>query len=170
MWNYNIPYKNIDSINNIERNNNKRNRERKLIKTNYLILIENLFNKVLNFIKSNDYNFKRYLFLSFGIFILYKLITPYSYEYRTLLLLIFIEFVAIMLSSLSLFLFTHINFINDYKNITTNETKTQNNKLCQSKSTENKTALYILLGFIFLSVHLCIGFSILGIYITQITN
>lgn len=164
MWNYNIPYKSINSINNLENNiktnNIKRKTAQKNQTTNNLILLENLINKAVNFIKSNIYSFKRYLFLFIGIILLYKLIVPYNYEYRTLLLLIFIEFLAIMLSSISVFLFTHLNFINDNKK--------GNNNVKTTK--EDKTALYILLGFIFLSVHLCIGFSILGIYITQITN
>ncbi len=183
MWNYNIPYKSsindnkMTSMNNINSANQSTFLPQKSSGSS-----ANYINTFTKYIAVNSYNIKRYLFITIGIFLLYKLIAPYNYEYRTLLLLIFIELLAIMLSSLSLFLFTRLNFINDYKKGNTNdntndnkkyknkENKTTECKTSEYKNNENKTALYILLGFIFLSVHLCVGFSILGIYITQITN
>lgn len=108
-----------------------------------------------DFIKSNIYDICRYLFTASLVYIMYKIISPYNFEFRTLGLLIFIEILAISLSSFSLFTFTKFNFIKGLEN---------------ERNKQNKSALYILIGFIFLSVHLCIALSILGLYITQITN
>lgn len=118
-------------------------------------VIRYYLSKGIDFVKSNIYDISRYSFTAFMVYILYKIISPFNFEFRTLGLLIFIEILAISLSSFSLFTFTKFNFIKGLEN---------------ERNKQNKSALYILIGFIFLSVHLCIGLSILGLYITQISN
>lgn len=126
------------------------------IKLNHILkVISYYFEILITLIKSNIYNIKRYTFVGFSLIILYKFIQPYQFEMRTLMLLIFLEILAIMLSGLSLFIFTKINFIKGLTN---------------EKRNSSQSSYYILLGLIFLSVHICIGLSILGLNITQITN
>lgn len=77
--------------------------------------------------------------LLLGIFGL-SLLSPNTAEIKTLLFLTVLEALAIALSSLSSFIFTKLDFI-------------------KSQSTN-------VLSAIFLSVHLLIGFGVLGIYFT----
>ena len=126
------------------------------IKLNHILkVISYYFEILIKLIKSNIYNIFRYAFVGISLIILYKFIQPYQFEKRTLMLLVFLEILAIMLSGLSLFIFTKINFIKGLTN---------------EKRNSAQSSYYILLGLIFLSVHICIGLSILGLYITQITN
>jgi hypothetical protein len=74
-----------------------------------------------------------------GIFAL-SLLSPKTAEIKTLLFLIVLESLAIALSSLSSYIFTKLDFI-----------KIQSTNV---------------LSAIFLSVHLLIGFGVLGIYFT----
>ena len=126
------------------------------IKINHILrVISYYFEILISKIKLNIYDITRYAFVGISMIFLYKFIQPYQFEMRTLLLLIFLEILAILLSGLSLFIFTKINFIKGIQN---------------AKNTTSQTSYNILLGLIFLSVHICIGLSILGLYITQITN
>lgn len=77
--------------------------------------------------------------LLIGIFAL-ALLSPQTAEIRTLLFLIVLESLAIALSSISSYIFTKLDFI-----------KIQSTNV---------------LSAIFLSVHLLIGFGVLGIYFT----
>lgn len=68
------------------------------------------------------------------------ILNPNSPEINTLLIIILIESLAIGLSALAVFAYTKIDFI-----------QTQTNQL----------------GFIFLGVHICVGFVVMGVYLAQ---
>ena len=85
--------------------------------------------------------FKRniaWLILGIGALWFFK---PEIAEIRTILMILATESIALALSGLSAYVYTKIDFT---KNIDNNN-----------------------LGFIFLGVHLCVGLTILGVYIAQ---
>lgn len=65
---------------------------------------------------------------------------PSSPEIKTILIIALVEALAIGLSALAVFAYTKIDFI-----------KEQTNQL----------------GYIFLGVHICVGFVVMGVYIAQ---
>ncbi|MCX6153744.1 MAG: hypothetical protein NT007_06270 [Candidatus Kapabacteria bacterium] len=75
-------------------------------------------------------------------------LTPGIAELKTLLLIGVVESLAIALSGLSAYAYTKIDFTDP--NLQAN---VHNN-----------------LGFIFLGVHICVGLSVLGVYIAQFAN
>ena len=75
------------------------------------------------------------------IFISILLLNPIIAEFRTLLLITAFEAVAIFLSGFSVYVFTKIDFINEQS--------------------------YSVLGYIFLSVHILTGMTVLGVYLAQ---
>ncbi len=67
-------------------------------------------------------------------------LNPASPEIKTILIIALVESLAIGLSALAVFAYTKIDFI-----------KEQTNQL----------------GYIFLGVHICVGFVVMGVYIAQ---
>ena len=67
-------------------------------------------------------------------------LNPESPEIKTILIIALVEALAIGLSALAVFAYTKIDFI-----------KEQTNQL----------------GYIFLGVHICVGFVVMGVYIAQ---
>lgn len=88
-----------------------------------------------------DFLKRNTIWIGLGI-ISYLLISPSNPEIKTLLLILLIESAAIGLSALAAFCFTKINFINEHPGQ---------------------------LGWIFMGVHVCVGFIVLGVYIAQFT-
>ena len=80
-------------------------------------------------------------------------------EIQTFLFIAFLEAFAIALSGLALFAYTKINFT---KLIIEGEDKKMN-------SVERHSAM-VVLGYIFLAVHLLVGLVVLGVYIAQFSN
>jgi hypothetical protein len=88
-----------------------------------------------------DFIFRNATWLILG-FIAIILLKPALAEINTFLLITVIECTAIALSGLAVFAFTKIDFTQEIA---------RNN-----------------LGYIFLGVHLCVGFAVIGVYIAQI--
>lgn len=84
---------------------------------------------------------QRYAMLVGVLLLAYWVLSPGIEELHTILIIILIEVVAIGLSALAAFGFTRIDFTSDY---------ISNN-----------------LGYIFLGVHICVGFTVLGVYLVQ---
>ena len=102
------------------------------------------FDKLINRIKRHLIWF---VFGGLGIVFL----KPALAELKTIFFILIIESIALMLSGLSVHAFTEIDFIKEIYN-------------------ENKNIQSNTLGYIFLAVHICIGLSVLGIYIAQFSN
>lgn len=84
---------------------------------------------------------------------------PTIQEIRTLLMLIGLEALAIVLSGFALFAYTKIDYL-DF--IMRGEDKRLGDR--------ERAAVLGFLGHIFLSVHILIGLSVLGVYIVQFAN
>lgn len=89
---------------------------------------------IINFFKRNV------IWFGLGLAAL-LLLSPAAPEFRTLLLAIAIECLALAMSGLSVYVYTKMDFI-------------------QEKSTH-------ILGQIFLGVHICSGLCVLGVYMAQ---
>ena len=90
---------------------------------------------------NNIYNFiiRNLMWILLGIVAIFFL-NPESPEIKTILIIALVEALAIGLSALAVFAYTKIDFI-----------KEQTNQL----------------GYIFLGVHICVGFVVMGVYIAQ---
>lgn len=84
---------------------------------------------------------------------------PTIQEVRTLLMLIGLEALAIVLSGFALFAYTKIDYLDFLMRGEDNEFQER-----------ERAAVLGLLGYIFLSVHILIGLSVLGVYIVQFAN
>jgi hypothetical protein len=84
---------------------------------------------------------QRYALLIGVLLLAYWTLAPGVEEVHTVLIIILIEVVAIGISALATYSFTRIDFTSDY--VTNN------------------------LGYIFLGVHICVGFTVLGVYLVQ---
>lgn len=83
----------------------------------------------------------RYALLAGIMLLAWGVMSPGVEELHTLLIMIMVEVVAVGLSALAVYCFTQIDF--------TYGTASQN------------------LGHIFLGVHICVGFTVLGVYLVQ---
>jgi len=90
---------------------------------------------------NNIYNFiiRNMMWILLGVVAIFFL-NPASPEIKTILIIALVEALAIGLSALAVFAYTKIDFI-----------KEQTNQL----------------GYIFLGVHICVGFVVMGVYIAQ---
>lgn len=84
---------------------------------------------------------RRYSTLIAVMLLAWVVLSPKIEELHTLLIIIVVEILAICLSALAVYGFTRIDFTHDM-------------------STNN-------LGYIFLGVHICVGFTVLGVYLVQ---
>ncbi|TNE35129.1 hypothetical protein EP342_02035 [bacterium] len=84
---------------------------------------------------------RRYSILIGLLLLAWIVLSPGIEEIHTLLIIILVEIIAIGLSALAVYGFTRIDFTHD---IATNN-----------------------LGYIFLGVHICVGFTVLGVYLVQ---
>lgn len=84
---------------------------------------------------------KRYGILLLVFFILFSMLLPGRAEINTFLIIILTEIIAIALSALALFAYTRLQF----------------DAYCANNN----------LGYIFLGVHICVGFTMLGTYLVQ---
>ncbi len=103
--------------------------------------------------KINDFILRNAIWLALGG-CGYLLLNPAIAEMNTLILIIIIEALALALSGISVYSFTKLNFTNsDYSRM-----DFPNNGLSHT------------LGFIFLGVHICVGLTVLGVYIAQFSG
>lgn len=107
---------------------------------------------VVNFI------FRNAVWLIIGI-VAALFLRPGIAEIRTFLSIAFLEAFAIALSGAALFAYTKINFT---KLIIEGDDKKLN-------SVERHSAI-VVLGYIFLAVHILVGLVVLGVYIAQFSN
>ena len=84
---------------------------------------------------------------------------PTIQEIRTLLMLIGLEALAIVLSGFALFAYTKIDYLDFLM-------RGEDKELGERE----RAAVLGFLGYIFLSVHILIGLSVLGVYIVQFAN
>jgi hypothetical protein len=95
----------------------------------------------LDFEKLWDFFIRNLTWLSLAIFSL-LLLSPAKAKIRTFFLVISVECLAIVMSAISVKVFTEIDFTKKFENA---------------------------LGQIFIGVHICVGLTVLGVYIAQFT-
>ncbi len=103
--------------------------------------------------KINDFILRNAIWLALGA-CGYILLNPAIAEINTLFLVVIIEALALALSGVSVYSFTKINFIGG-----------DSFQDDSSRSDFSHT-----LGFIFLGVHICVGLTVLGVYIAQFSG